>query len=105
MLEPGKCFGDVARHGDINCMGGIIPSKRESHVQGAGPVDCNCVQGLQCLYKVLGMFTADIFDPEIVDTKSEGNGSCGMAEESMSVADRSVAICGKVRTCLCEFPP
>ena len=38
VAQSGQCLGDIARHGDVNVAGAVVPEESETKVTGAGPV-------------------------------------------------------------------
>jgi hypothetical protein len=43
MLEMLKSFGDVARHGSVDCGVNAIPAQGHGEIEGPGPICCDCV--------------------------------------------------------------
>lgn len=63
----------------------VIPREGKANILGAGPVCRDGVQFLEDCQQMLGMFSAHIFDDEVVDDKAACDGSSGMLEEARGV--------------------
>jgi hypothetical protein len=58
---------DVARHGDVHVVLGVVPVDSESAIEFAGQAGQDLVERSEGIDKVLGIFAADIFYAKIVD--------------------------------------
>jgi hypothetical protein len=67
MLKVMESFFDVARHGEVNCPGHVIPVQFDSTVQIAIPVKGNGVVEFDGLDEMLCMFCSYVFDPKIIN--------------------------------------
>ena len=97
MHELVQCIGYVARHGEVDGAGLVIPFEGKAAVEGPGPVGGDGVEGLEGVDEVLGVFFADVFHAKVVYDKGEGEGSSGVAEETGSVGG-GVAV--ELKVCL-----
>ena len=75
-------IGYIAWHRQVDGACQVVPLEGEAAIEGAGPVGGDAVEGLEGVDEVLCVFFAYIFYPEVVDDKGEGDGSCGVAEET-----------------------
>lgn len=73
MFETSEGFGDVAGHGEIDSAGFVVPFERDATVEGAGPIGCHFVFGGDDVDEVLGIFSSNILDTEIVDDEAEND--------------------------------
>ena len=61
-------------------------------VEGAGPIFCDCVEGLEGVDEVLCVVLSDVFDAKIVDDERECDGPSAVAEDTWDVGGGGVAV-------------
>ena len=95
-LEFQECFFDVAGHGQVDGAGCVVPFECHAEVAFAGPFGGAGVKGFEAREEMFGVFAADIFDAEVVDDETEGDGTGVVTEEAGCVFAWVVAGLGKV---------
>ena len=85
MVEAFESSFNVARHGDITSVVGVVPFEGEATVEFDLPVGGDCVLLTEDGCQMLGMFAANIFDCKVVDYKAKGDGSGLVSEETKCV--------------------
>ena len=71
----------------------VIPGNGKSAEEGTGPVDGDCVQFLEGLDEVVGVFLADVLDPKVMDNDELG----GVLPDCRGSGKRCDSKMGKVR--------
>ena len=69
MVETNQGIVDVAWHGKVDLVLGVVPIEGEAKVFPAGPILRNLIVRLECRNEVVSVFFANVFDPEIVHNK------------------------------------
>ena len=66
-FEALESFGDVAGHGELDGTLGVVPIEGDTAIKLAFPVGCHLVFGGDDAGEVLGVFSANILDAEVID--------------------------------------
>ena len=66
---------DIARDGEVDCAGVVIPFKGDAAVQFAFPFRGDLVEILEGPYEVIGMILSFVFDAKVVYHEGEGYGA------------------------------
>ena len=96
VLETVEGTSDVARHGNIHGTGGVVPLEIKATILGTGPVRRDGVNGLQTVEEMLGVFTADVLDAEVVNNQTEHDRAGVMAKETGGVGGLVVTVLGEM---------
>ena len=84
--KAGKGPSNVARHGEFDSAGIVVPVKVETTEFGAGPVDGDLVVFGENRDQVVGILFANILDPKVIDYEGKHDGPGGVSEEARGVA-------------------
>ena len=84
--KAGKGPSNVARHGEFDSAGSIVPVKVEAAEFSAGPVDGDLVVFGENRDQVVGILFANILDPKVINNEGKHDGSGGVPEEAGGVA-------------------
>ena len=88
ILEVVKGCLEIFGNGDVAGACGIVPFNGESAEEGTGPVDGDGVQFFEILDEVVGVFLADVLDPEVIDDEGETDGLGDVLPERRSSGNR-----------------
>jgi hypothetical protein len=87
--------GNVARHGQITGASFVVPVERDATVERTGPVHTDCVMLFQDTKEMLGMLFANIFDPKVINSEAEHDGTGGVSEHCWGVLQLVIAFVEK----------
>ncbi len=73
MLESDECLRYIIEHGDMGVFNDVVPVDIHSEIACAIPVLGAFVVFIQDAGEVLNVFTADVFDAEVVNAECEGD--------------------------------
>ena len=96
MTQREKGFGYVARHGDVNVAGIIVPVDFETEVTGPRPVFCERIFGGEGSKKMVGIGPREKFNTEVINSKSKSGATVDVAPKTWSLTDREVTKRSKV---------
>ena len=71
VLKSMEGFGDVAWHGDVDVLFGIVPIDGQTTIFTSCPLDGDMVGLLKGLDEMQGIIVAKVLDAEIIDCKGE----------------------------------
>ncbi len=72
MLESNECLRYIIKHGDMDILVDVVPVNIHFEIACTAPVLGAFVVFFQDAKEVLNVFTANVFDAEIVNTECEG---------------------------------
>jgi len=84
--KAGEGPSNVARHGEFDSAGIIVPVKVEATEFSAGPVDGDLVVFGENGDEVVGILFANILDPKVINNEGKHDGFGGVPEEAGGVA-------------------
>ena len=96
MTQGEKRFGDVARHGDIDVSGRVVPVDLEAEITGTSPVFGEGILGCEGSKEMISIRLREEFNAEVINGESERGATIGVAPEARSVRDREVTVRGEV---------
>ena len=95
MAEALEDFFDIAWHRYVNRFIGVVPLKSDTTVERSTPINVYSVVLSECIEEMFCMLFSNIFDTEIIDNKSEADGTCCVFPETRGVDDLVIAVFGE----------
>jgi hypothetical protein len=96
MIEALEGIGNIVWHANVDMVVDVVPLERESHEDGAGPVDGDGVFFLKDRDEVFGVVLVGVANAEIINNQAESDGIGVMVEEAWGVGALVVTMEGQV---------
>ena len=96
MLKLMKGCLEIVGHGYVAGVCSIVPGNGKSTEEGTVPVDVDGVHFLEGLDEVVGVFLANVLDPEVIKNEGENDGLGGVLPERRNYGNRGEYNMGKV---------
>jgi hypothetical protein len=81
-MQPGMILCDAAGHGHVDGACGVVPTKSETELTGAGSFGGDGVDELEDRGEIVSVFAAGVSDFEIIDNQTEEDRTGSMVEET-----------------------